>query len=110
MDQITPEIDGLKALSIKMDEVVEEVKLLRRSLLGTYDRPGGMAHKVVLLEDDLRRTERDVSKISGKIDDVQSWIDATKNRAVGVSLGLLIGSAGVGAGVATLVSRLLGGP
>lgn len=104
-------VEALRALSLKMDEVVEEVKLLRRSLLGSYDQPGGgMAHKVVLMEQDLRTVESKMIELNDEVSSIQNWVSATKNRAIGASVGVLLAGAGLGAGVTTIISRLLGGP
>lgn len=103
-------LDDMKTLVIKLNEIGDEVKLLRRSLLGSYDKPGGMAQKIVILDQDLKGLESKVNHVYGDVKTLQGFAEATKNRAIGISIGVMLGGAGIGAGVATIVSKVIGGP
>ena len=77
-----------------------ELALLRRALIGSYDSPGGMA---VLVQ----KNTTAVKEHDGRISTLERWREQLTNRAVGVLIGLSLGSAGVGGAVAAVVSNLL---
>ncbi len=113
-------VRDIAALKNEMADFSNELKELRRTLIGSYDAPGGLAIAVLRNERDIallkadfvtygKRREELVAEFDARVEDLEEWVKAMKNRAIGITIGLSLGSAGIGAGVSALISNMFGG-
>ncbi|MDD5708679.1 MAG: hypothetical protein PHR35_22415, partial [Kiritimatiellae bacterium] len=103
-----------------MDEVATAVDEIHDAIVGSIRQPGGLAVTVQRHEQDIAalrgalteyamQRSRIVAEYDERVTALETWIAATKNKAIGIGIGVALGSAGIGATVGAIVSNLFGG-
>lgn len=103
-----------------MDAIALVVDEIHDAIVGNIRQPGGLAVTVQRHEQDItairhelaeRAMRRDaiVAEYDDRVTALESWITATKNRTIGIGIGVALGSAGIGATMGAVVSSLFGG-
>lgn len=108
----------LKNVLEDIEELKGEMTALRRAMIGSYDQPGGMAVAVQKNRADIQELRADraedratremlTEEYDARVTALERWKEQITNRAIGLVIGSALGSAGIGATVATIISRLL---
>lgn len=108
----------LKNVLEDVAELKEELTALRRAMIGSYEQPGGMAvmvqaNRAAVAElraefaESQAKREKLVEEYDQRVAAVEKWQERVTNRVIGLVAGTALGSAGIGATVATVISRLL---
>lgn len=116
-DEIMRDINDLKE---QLSGIAKELTHLRRALIGSYDTPGGLLTRVSTNERRINQLRQEfinykktraalVEEYDQRVSALEERDRALKNRAIGIGIGLSLGSAGVGAAVAGLITRFFGG-
>jgi len=103
-----------------MDEVAQAVEEIHDAIVGSIKQPGGLAVTVQRHDRDIAALRREladrairrdaiVAEYDQRVTALETWIAATKNKAIGIGIGVALGSAGIGATVGAIVSNLFGG-
>ena len=102
-----------------MDAVALVVDEIHDAIVGNIRQPGGLAVTVQRHEQDITAIRHELAERAMRRDAIvaeydrvtalESWITATKNRTIGIGIGVALGSAGIGATMGAVVSSLFGG-
>ena len=112
--------ERMDRLEKRMDEVAQAVEEIHDAIVGSIKQPGGLAVTVQRHDRDIAALRREladrairrdaiVAEYDQRVTALEMWIAATKNKAIGIGIGVALGSAGIGATVGAIVSNLFGG-
>jgi hypothetical protein len=109
---LTRELAPLRAEIQSMHVMLNE---MHRALLGDLQGHTGLIGRMGVAENRLERWDGQAAerlalmkKLDERLEAIETWQAAITNRAIGIGIGLALGSAGIGASVAAVVSRLIG--
>jgi tetrahydromethanopterin S-methyltransferase subunit G len=95
---------------VKRLEVIElKIDLFNKAILGDLEGYRGLLTRVSALEQNHQMMGDRIDDNHRRIDVNTDYRKALTNRAIGVAIGLSLGSAGVGATIATIITKMLGG-
>lgn len=103
-DDIRRDIAELKQEVAKISSSQER---LYNAFMGSYDNPGGYVITIAENQRRLNRIEERQDHSERDVDELKRYKEAIKNKLIGIGIGLSLGSAGIGATVATVISRIL---
>jgi hypothetical protein len=104
----------LANIRAELQDVRQTTNEIRRALLGDLggysgliNRVGAVESRISMLEikegDLYKEHRRTMEEIEARVAANKEWIDSIKNRAIGIGIGLSLGSAGIGALVGALI-------
>jgi hypothetical protein len=105
----------LAPLRVEIQSMHLMLNEMHRALLGDLQGNTGLIGRIGAAENRLERGDGMAAawlalmkKLDERLEAIETWQATITNRAIGVGIGLALGSAGIGATVAAIVSRLIG--
>lgn len=98
---ISKEFSTIKS---ELSELHEMVDRISRALIGDLEHPEGLVGKVSTHEKELEAMRKEIEKAEVRVKTIEDYVEAMKNKAAGISIGLSLSSAGVGAVISQLLS------
>lgn len=116
--ELSNQVAAMSVTFAQVATIAKTVEEIKRMLVGPTDDPGGY---IYVVQDNSRRIgeiekrqmaqeERRgklVTEYDERVSAVEDWIKALRNKAVGLAIGIPLGSAGIGGAVGAVVSNLL---
>lgn len=100
IDELTT---ALKRIQGDVTLLSTNIEKISDVLIGDFNNPGGLVIRIVNTEESVESMVNELKHQSSRIRALEEWVDGIKNKAIGVSIGLSLGSASVGA----LVSQII---